>query len=133
MRQEVISCFDLSQNHINKRGELSELLCPTTDESASIDIYLLDHPTFSFNFTTQPKSKQFVRIFVIVALIVFVLDTCRGRWQFRDALDVKVTFDWEINQENQEITIEFRTNIIAKGFWHGFTVSSDRSPSVQTD
>ena len=55
---------------------------------------------------------------------------CSDRWQLIDELNLRITFDWQIKRSNDEILIEFRSNLLAKGFWHGFAISS--SPSNQS-
>ncbi|CAF1182417.1 unnamed protein product [Rotaria sordida] len=57
-------------------------------------------------------------------------DKCSGRWQVIDNLNIKLTLDWQILSEINLVVIEFRTNLVVKGFWYGFGFSS--SPDKPT-
>lgn len=50
-------------------------------------------------------------------------DTCSGRWQIIDKLNIKSTFNWQILPKSNVFITEFRTNLVAKGFWYGFSFS----------
>ncbi|CAF4392925.1 unnamed protein product, partial [Adineta steineri] len=56
---------------------------------------------------------------------------CSGRWQIIDNLNIKITFNWQIFPQTNRLITEFRTNLVEKGFWYGFSIlSSPTKPTV---
>lgn len=60
----------------------------------------------------------------------FDLDKCSGRWQTIDQLNIKLTLDWQTDPKTNLTVIEFRTNVVTKGFWYGFGISSSLNETV---
>ncbi|CAF1560079.1 unnamed protein product [Rotaria magnacalcarata] len=74
----------------------------------------------------KPSSFIF-SLFVIGSVIsssISNTDNCAGRWQTTDQLNIKFTLDWQIFPTTNLIVIEFRTNLLEKGFWYAFGLSS---------
>ena len=63
------------------------------------------------------------------ALFLTSVTVSSGRWQLVDRLNVRVTLDWQIDLLTQQIVTEFRTSLVAKGFWHGFGLFWSSSPT----
>jgi len=57
-------------------------------------------------------------------------DKCSGRWKTIDKLNIKITLDWQILPKTNIFVTEFRTNLVAKGFWYGFSFSSSPDKPV---
>ncbi|CAF3445813.1 unnamed protein product [Rotaria sp. Silwood1] len=81
----------------------------------------------------KPNSSVFI-LFVIGSVTLDSIsnpDTCSGRWQVIDNINIKFTLDWQIHPETNQAVIEFRTNLVAQGFWYafGFSASLDE-PTV---
>ncbi len=57
-------------------------------------------------------------------------DKCSGRWQTIDKLNIKATLDWQILPKTDIFVTEFRTNLVTKGFWYGFSFSSSPDEPV---
>ncbi|CAF3144585.1 unnamed protein product [Rotaria sp. Silwood2] len=80
----------------------------------------------------KPSSSIFI-LFVIASVIsnsISNTDKCSGRWQVNDKLNIKFTLDWQILPEINLAVIEFRTNLVAKGFWYAFGFSSSLDKQI---